>query len=143
MPKNGISRNASCPCGSGSKFKRCHGRAAGSTLVPEIRRMLDMTEQPVRWVITNQSATAFFSDKQNRILVFSEREIARQIALLDLFTDQSSNEIYIAPLGETVWQRLQNDMPFLEVENLETGIALVEERVEAQRIARGYATPED
>lgn len=141
MPRNGIPRNAACPCGSGSKFKRCHGRDYNSTLVPEIKRMLNMTDNPVCWIISNQKATAVFSDKQNRILVFKDREIARQIALLDLFTDQSPNEIYIAPVDENVWQKIQAELPFVLVENLKKGIALIEERIESQRVARGYDTP--
>ncbi len=27
-PYAGVGRNAPCPCGSGKKFKMCHGRAA-------------------------------------------------------------------------------------------------------------------
>jgi preprotein translocase subunit SecA len=27
-PYAGVGRNAPCPCGSGKKFKQCHGRAA-------------------------------------------------------------------------------------------------------------------
>jgi preprotein translocase subunit SecA len=29
-PSNGPSRNAPCPCGSGKKYKRCHGSPTGS-----------------------------------------------------------------------------------------------------------------
>jgi len=138
MPRNGVMRNAACPCGSGVKFKKCHGRGPNSQIVPELKRMLDATENPVRWVITNQSGTAFFSDKQNRVLVFSDRETARQIALLDMFTDSGPNDIYISPLGAAAWRAVQEKMPFLEVANLQTGVALVEERVAHQRAERGY-----
>ena len=30
-PYAGISRNALCPCGSGKKYKRCHGAPGGPT----------------------------------------------------------------------------------------------------------------
>ena len=28
VTKNDVSRNAPCPCGSGKKYKRCHGAAS-------------------------------------------------------------------------------------------------------------------
>jgi hypothetical protein len=143
MPQNGIRRNDACPCGSGNKFKKCHGRDPNSTLVPEIKRMLAVDEHPVRWVITNRAATSFFADKQGRMLVFPDRDTARQIALLDLFTDQTPNEIYVAPLGVNSWKSVQDSMPFVDVPNLETGIALVEERVLDQRARLGYEYAEE
>ena len=30
-PYAGIGRNAKCPCGSGKKFKQCHGASGGPT----------------------------------------------------------------------------------------------------------------
>ena len=29
QPRNKIGRNAPCPCGSGKKYKKCHGRSHG------------------------------------------------------------------------------------------------------------------
>lgn len=143
MAQNSVRRNDACPCGSGNKFKKCHGRGTNSTIIPEIKRMLDATEQPVRWLITNASTTSFFSDKQGRMLVFPNRDIARQIALLDLFTDQTLNEIYVAPIGENAWKQLQDTLPFVAVPNLETGKALIEERIADQRARLGYTDFEE
>ena len=30
-PYAGVGRNAECPCGSGKKFKKCHGAPGGPT----------------------------------------------------------------------------------------------------------------
>ena len=38
MKKNKIGRNEPCPCGSGKKFKRCHG---GGNLSPELMRKIE------------------------------------------------------------------------------------------------------
>jgi hypothetical protein len=40
MPDNNIRRNNSCPCGSGRRYKDCHGalRPAGSESLSEIAR---------------------------------------------------------------------------------------------------------
>lgn len=138
MAQNSVQRNAACPCGSGNKYKKCHGRGVSSTIIPEIKRMLSAEERPVRWVITNAATTSFFADKQGRMLVFPTRDVARQIALLDLFTDQTLNEIYVAPIGENAWLHVQNTMPFIDVPNLETGRALIAERVADQRARLGY-----
>jgi hypothetical protein len=100
--------------------------------------MLNSEENPVRWVITNRLATSFFADKQGRMLVFPSRDVARRIALLDLFADQTPNEIYVAPIGENTWKHLQDTMPFIDVPNFETGAALIEERVLDQRERLGY-----
>lgn len=136
--RNRIGRNEACPCGSGDKFKRCHGRGANSKIVPVIKHMIDTGEEPIRWVITNQSATSFFVDKQGRVLVFPTKQMAVEIANLDLFASQGPNEIHVAGVGPTKWQKLQETLPFIEAPNFETAAALIEERVNDQRIKRGY-----
>jgi hypothetical protein len=136
--RNRIGRNEACPCGSGSKFKRCHGRGHNSTIVPEVKHMLDTGEEPIRWVITNQSATSFFVDKQGRVIVFPEKQMAAAVANLPLFATQGPNEINVAGVGPTKWLKLQEALPHVEVSNLETAAALIEERVKDQREKLGH-----
>jgi hypothetical protein len=137
--RNRIGRNEPCPCGSGGKFKRCHGRGPSSTIVPEVKHMIDTGEAPIRWVITNQSATSFFVDKQKRVLVFPDRQMATELAGIELFADQGPNEIHVAGVGPTKWQKMQEMLPFFEVPSLEIAVALIEERVRDQREKLGYS----
>lgn len=136
--RNRPGRNEACPCGSGEKFKRCHGRNGVSQIVPEIKHMLDMGTVPIRWVITNKDVNAFFSDKQGRILVFDSRDVAKKIANLELFQHDDTHGIYVAGVGPEKWKHLQETLPFLEVHNLETAAALIEERILDQRAKLGY-----
>jgi hypothetical protein len=102
-----------------------------------VKQFIDSGEEPIRWVVTNDKATAFFVDKQGRILVFADRDIAVAIAQLDLFASQVENEINIAGIGPTKWQKLQETLPFIEVESLELALAMVKERIEAQAAEQG------
>jgi hypothetical protein len=132
MTEQRIGRNDSCPCGSGTKFKRCHGAPEGAARVPEVRHYIDTGESPVRWVISNDSGTAFFADKQGRVMVFADKRIALEIAQLDMFSSQEPNEINVAGVGPTKWQHLQESLPFLEVSSAEMAIALIQERISAK-----------
>lgn len=132
-----IGRNEACPCGSGSKFKVCHGRAADSQLRPYLKQYIDTGESAIRWVIANSKATAFFADVGNRIIVFPTREMAVEISRLDVFADQEPNELNIAGIGPTKWTHLQETLPFVEVVSVDQAKALIHERLEAQRAELG------
>jgi len=127
-----IGRNEACPCGSGDKFKRCHGRPVNSQIVPMIKQFIDSGETPVRWAISNQKGTAFFVDKQGRILVFADKQVAVDVAHMSLFSAQTENEINIAGIGPTKWQHLQETLPYVEVASFGVAEALIKERVDAQ-----------
>lgn len=141
--RNRVGRNEPCPCGSGGKFKKCHGRPDNSQVEHMVKQFIDSGEEPIRWAITNDTATAFFVDKQGRILVFADRGIAVTIAQLDLFSAQAENEINIAGIGPTKWQHLQETLPFLEVPSLEMALALIKERIEAQAEKQGVTVQFD
>lgn len=128
-----VGRNESCPCGSNAKFKYCHGLSEHSQLVPTIKNYIDSGESPIKWVISNDTGTAFFADKQSRIMVFSDKALAVQIAQLEIFAAQSQNEINVAGVGPTKWQHLQETLPFLEVPSAEMAVALIQERIEAKQ----------
>lgn len=133
-----IGRNQRCPCDSGRKFKKCcisrSERRPPSFLVPTAgQKVIDYGEDAIRWVICNNSGTSFFVDKQGRILVFADKDIARQAATLDVFADAGPNEINVAGVGPTKWQKLQDSLPHIEVDNLEMATALINERLAAQR----------
>jgi hypothetical protein len=142
-----VGRNEPCPCGSNAKFKYCHGLPENSQLAPTIKNYIDSGENPIKWVISNDTGTAFFADKQSRIMVFSDKALAVQIAKLDIFASQSPNEINVAGVGPTKWQHLQETLPFLEVPSAEMAIALIQERIEAQQAEYGIESvptiPED
>jgi hypothetical protein len=128
-PINRIGRNEACPCGSQVKFKRCHGRNSSDARVPVRQEYIDSGESPIRWVIANETATAFFSDVKNRILVFADRQIAVDVIRLELFTGAGDNEINLAGVGPTKWQHLQDTLPFIEVSSLDMAQALLQERI--------------
>jgi hypothetical protein len=132
MASDRIGRNELCPCGSGTKFKRCHGSPEGAARVPEVRHYIDEGESPVRWVISNDKGTAFFADKQGRVMVFADKSLAVQIARLDMFATQEPNEINVAGVGPSKWQHLQETLPFLEVQSAEMAVALIQERIAAK-----------
>jgi hypothetical protein len=90
---------------------------------------IDSGESPIRWVIANETATAFFSDVKNRILVFADRQIAVDVIRLELFTGAGDNEINLAGVGPTKWQHLQDTLPFIEVSSLDMAQALLQERI--------------
>lgn len=129
-----IGRNESCPCGSRIKFKRCHGRDPNDHRVVAVKQYVDSDEAPVRWVITNDTATAFFSDIKNRILVFADRQIAVDVIRLDIFAGAGPNEINLAGVGQTKWQHLQDTLPFIEVNSFDMAQALLQERIENKTV---------
>lgn len=133
-PRRRVGRNEQCPCGSGTKFKYCHGGDPTSSQVITRRQYEDTGETPVRWVIVNDTGTAFFADIQNRILVFSDRQMAVDTIRLDLFADAGPNDINLAGVGPTKWQHLQDSLPFVEIQSFEEARALLEERVSGKRI---------
>lgn len=142
-----IGRNEPCPCGNGAKFKVCHGRAANSQLRPQLATYIDTGEDAIRWVITNETTTAFFADVSNRIIVFSTRALAVEISRLPIFADREPNEINVAGVGPTKWAHLQETLPFVEVISTEQAQALISERIEAQKASLGLkdvdSTPSD
>ena len=140
--RNRIGRNEECPCGSRVKFKRCHGRNPGDMRVAVRQQYVDSGESPIRWVIANETATAFFSDIKNRILVFADRQIANDVIHLDLFADSGDNEINLAGIGPTKWQHLQETLPFIEVESFDMAKALLQERISG-KTAEFENTPDD
>lgn len=125
-----IGRNETCPCGSNVKFKRCHGKNPGDNRLVTRKEYIDSGEASIRWVIANENATAFFSDIKNRILVFTDRQVAADVIRLDLFASAGENEINLAGVGPTKWQHLQETLPFIEVGSLEMAKALLQERIE-------------
>jgi hypothetical protein len=129
-------RNDRCPCGSGKKFKKCctpsaphqsnghHSRAVG---------YIDDGEDAVRWVITNARGTSFFSDKDNKILVFTDKAVAFAIAHMSEFSSQEPGEINVAAVGESKFKHLCEILPYVEVSDVETGVELVLQRIEARQ----------
>lgn len=125
-----IGRNETCPCGSSVKFKRCHGKNPADKRLVTRKEYIDSGESPIRWVIANENATAFFSDIKNRVLVFTARQIAADVIRLDLFASAGEGEINLAGVGSTKWQHLQETLPFIEVSSLDMAKALLQERIE-------------
>lgn len=128
-------RNETCPCGSGLKFKRCHGFNAGREAAPAGPGVgyIDSGEPPVRWVITNSTGTGFFSDEYNKILVFTDKAAAFAVAHLEEFSGQEPGEINVAGVGETKFTHLRETLPFIEVSDVEHAVRLVRGRIEARR----------
>ena len=129
-----IKRNDRCPCGSGKKFKACHSPDAPQNRVSysapaKAMSYIDTGESPVRYVICDRTGVKFFSDVENKILVFSSREIATAVALLDEFSSQEPGEINVAGVGPTKWEHLQSKLPFIEVDSVEQAVELVRARI--------------
>jgi hypothetical protein len=137
-----IGRNEKCPCGSSIKFKRCHGRNSSDRRVVTRKEYIDAGEIPIRWVIANEKATAFFSDIKNRILVFADRQVAVDVTRLDIFASAGEGEINLAGVGPKKWQHLQETLPFIEVGSLEMAKALLQERIEQKTEELGSAEEE-
>lgn len=129
-----LRRNDKCPCGSSKKFKVCCSPDAPRNARQKIVRagpiFTDTGEDAIRWVITDETTTRFFADKDNRALVFKSQAEAIAIAGLDEFHDQDPGEINVAGVGPTKWQLLQEKIPFVEIENVEQAVALVRARIE-------------
>lgn len=131
-----VGRNTKCPCNSGKKFKKCCITKKGSVWnnMPEVQqRAIDYGEDSIKWVICDQTGIKFFVDKQGRILVFSDKAVARAAATLEVFKDQAPNEINVAGVGPTKWKKIQDELPHVEVENIEMATALINERIEYQQ----------
>jgi hypothetical protein len=134
-----LRRNDPCACGSGKKFKKCcshtaprqnngpHSRAVG---------YIDDGEGAARWVITNARGTSFFSDKDNKILVFTDKAVAFAVAHMSEFSSQEPGEINVAAVGESKFKHLCEILPYVEVSDVETGVALVLERIAVRQAER-------
>ena len=131
--RNRIGRNEQCPCESGNKFKYCHGRNEQSIIRPEVKQFIDTGEEPVRWVISSSTGTAFFVDKAGRVLVFPTKAMATEIQRHELFSEQDPNEIHVAGVGPSKWAHLQEILPFVEVASAEAAVVFIQERIEAQQ----------
>lgn len=121
-------RNERCWCGSGKKYKYCCMSPA-VTQPQRVMQYIDSGEEAVRYVICNERGTGFFSNKENQIIVFKSRSDAFAVATLAEFESQGPGEINVAGVGPTKWQHLQDTLPFVEVDDAETAIALVQERI--------------
>lgn len=132
-----IGRNEACPCGSGSKFKVCHGRDLDAQPMAPEPQYIDSGEEPIRWVIVSDTGTAFFADVANRIIVFPTREMATEISKLEMFADREPGEINVAGVGPTKWVHLQETLPFLEVASVAQAMALIDERINSQKAELG------
>jgi hypothetical protein len=131
---NRFRRNEPCPCGSGQKFKRCCG---GSSRPAPGRQLggvtyIDSGEDAIRWVICDDKGTSFFSDKDNRIIVFTDKATAIAVASMTEFSTQDAGEINVAGVGSSKFTQLCETLPYTEVDNIETAIALVQERIETK-----------
>jgi hypothetical protein len=130
-----IGRNQICFCGSGKKFKKCciyKHRSTMKAMSTTEPRAIDYGEDAVRWVICDKTGTQFFVDKQGRILVFTDKQAALAAATLDVFENPETDEINVAGVGQTKWQKIQDALPHVEVPNLETATALIRERIDDQ-----------
>lgn len=131
---NRFRRNEPCPCGSGQKFKRC----CGGTAPPAPGRQLggvtyiDSGEDAIRWVICDEAGTSFFSDKDNRIIVFTDKATAIAVASMTEFSNQDAGEINVAGVGSSKFAQLCETLPYTEVDTIETAVALVQERIETK-----------
>jgi hypothetical protein len=104
---------------------------------------IDTGESAIRYVICDRTGVKFFSDVDNRIIVFQSREDATAVALLDDFSSQEPGEINVAGVGPTKWEHLQAKLPFVEVENVEQAIELVRARIlKLQEQTRGEESQE-
>lgn len=121
-------RNQTCPCNSGRKFKHCCSPTA--SYCPKTGPgFIDSGEPGVRWVICDNAGTSLFADKDNRALVFADKALAYAIASSQLFEAQAPGEINVASVGATKWADLQAKLPFVEVPDVETALALIQERI--------------
>lgn len=127
----GTRRNDRCVCGSGKKFKYCCSPDAVQQPGAPVKKThyIDTGEVPVRYVITDEKGTSFFSTKDNQIIVFQNRADAIAIATLDDFAASEAGEINVAGVGETKWKHLQEKLPFVEVPDADTAAVLIRERM--------------
>jgi hypothetical protein len=141
----GTRRNDRCVCGSGKKFKYCCSPTAARQPDAPRRKThyIDTGEVPVRYVITNEKGTSFFSTKENKIIVFQSKADAIAAATLEDFAAAENGEINVAGVGETKWAHLQETLPFVEVDTIDAGVALIRERMDYMRaVLAGEIVPE-
>jgi hypothetical protein len=122
-------RNDPCPCGSGNKYKKCCSENTPPSAAQPRQLYIDTGEDAVRWVITDATGRAFFSDKDNRVLVFTDRAVAVAVASLDEFAAREDNEINVAGVGPSKFEHLKEILPYVEVSDIETAAVLVRERI--------------
>lgn len=135
-----IHRNELCPCGSEKKYKRCCLNRAPTSLAdvysPPTQKVaaqyIDTGEAAVRYVICDDVGTRFFVDKDGRILVFQSRADATAVATLEEFDGDGIN---VAGVGQTKWEHLQKNLPYVEPESVEVAATLVRERLAMQTAA--------
>lgn len=144
---NIVRRNDRCVCGSGKKFKHCcspaafkHHRSTFMPPAPQTQPHIDFGEEPIRWVIVDRSGTQFFSDKENRVLVFADKDSAAAITQMEEFADQEPGDINVGGVGPTKWAKFQEMLPFVEVATTEEAMEFVRERI---RVGREAAAIED
>jgi hypothetical protein len=130
-----MKRNDKCSCGSDKKFKRCCSPEAPqhNSAAPQYH---DSGEAAVRWVICDRAGTALFADKDNRALVFKNKEDAYAIAVLDEFSSQEPGDINVGAVGPTKWAHIQDQLLFVEIDDIETAAQLLRERIAAFNAAR-------
>lgn len=129
-------RNDRCPCGSGHKFKKCCAHDAARLNSADRSRgvgYIDDGEEAVRWVISDGRGTSFFSDKDNRILVFDDKAVAFAVAGLAEFSEQEPGEINVAGVGAAKFKHLCEILPYVEVSDVEVAVGLVRERIAARQ----------
>jgi len=126
-----MKRNDKCPCGSDKKFKRCCSPDAPQhNSAPNYAPgYIDSGEAAVRWIICNRTGTALFADKSNRALVFKNKADAYAIAMLAEFSTQEPGDINVGAVGPTKWAHLQDQLPFVEIDDQETAEQLLRERI--------------
>lgn len=134
-------RNDPCPCGSGRKWKKCCSDGAPRTPPPKRQVYVDSGEDAVRWVIANNTGRAFFSDKDNRVLVFTDRAVAVAVASLDEFAEHDDNEINVSGVGPAKFEHLKEILPYVEVSDIETAAAFVRERIATKTAELGVPEP--
>lgn len=126
-------RNEQCACGSGKKFKKCCAAPYTQRPAPQPGVLyIDSGEDAIRWVICNDKGTSFFSDKDNHIMVFTDKAAAFAIAGLEEFSGQEPGEINVAGVGATKFAHLCEKLPYVEVHDVETASALIRERLEVK-----------
>ena len=132
-----VRRNDACPCGSGRKYKKCcHGNAPRVSRPAQRPVYIDSGEDAIRWVITDETGRKFFSDKDNRVLVFTDKAVAVGVAMLEDFNSQAPNEITVAGVGHSKFEHLKEILPYVEVSDIETAAALVRERIAVKTAER-------
>ena len=125
---NYAKRNDPCPCGSGKKWKRCCSDGA-PRVMPQRQTYIDDGEVAIRWVIADETGTKFFADKDNRVLVFDNKDVAVAVSRLEEFASQSDNEINVSGVGPKKFEHLKEILPYVEVSDLEIAANLVRERI--------------